>query len=100
MATTKTPYQSPIASDGDEDEISERPNRHDPVGQKRIVIEVRQYIGEVIASPNGTEPMVVEAFRTAALYIEQEAAQAHETRVQFDYAGMTFIASCEETGKG
>ena len=64
----------------------------------RIVIERREFIGEVIEG-NGSENMITAAFKIAGEYISDHD-DASGVEVAFDYAGRTFKATLLPDGEG
>ena len=63
--------------------------------QDEIIVEVRQEIGVVHADPTGKEPMVVAAYRIAAEYLNEQAADGRAAQVEFHYGQVRFTAAAE-----
>jgi len=71
---------------------------HMVTSNNRIVIERREFIGEVIEG-NGSDNMITAAFRIAGEYIADHD-DASGVEVGFEYAGRTFIAALRPEGEG
>lgn len=85
---TKVAMKKPFNYDDEDVDMD-----YKPTAQTRIVIERREIVGEVIASPTGSEPMVVAAFRQAGEYLNGLASQHDDPcTVQFEYEGVKFFA--------
>jgi hypothetical protein len=61
-----------------------------------VILTVRQEIGRVALSPNGTMPVVEEAFRLAGQYINDQILRGisaqQEATVEFSFQGVEFTA--------
>lgn len=68
-----------------------------PTPQERIVIERREYVGEIVPNAFGEDRMVVAAFKMAGQYIDEIASKSDSgpIRLQFEYGGRTFIAAVD-----
>lgn len=67
----------------------------DKVVQKTIEVQQLITVATVREDPNGFgDPMVVEAFRQAGMFLHEKGGAGEAADVQFHYLGVMFRASC------
>lgn len=62
-------------------------------GTGEILITTQSILGKVPYSPSGFGSPVVEAFKIAAKYLDEQGGEGIDSRVEFDFLGAHFEAS-------